>query len=83
MEDRPIDTLDQDITEEEAGMVQIPMIELETLKWTLDTLTTLMKDMDARTRKTDRDLADLASDVNLMKSPIYAGKLLTGKPSVG
>jgi chromosome segregation ATPase len=67
---KAIDTLDEKITGEESDSVQISSVELDTLKWTLDTLTNLMKDIDERSRKTVRDLQDLQTEVNMLKSPI-------------
>lgn len=65
-----VDTLDEAITGEETEYVKIAAIELETLKWTIDTLTNLMKDIDERSRKTVRDLDDLQGEVNLLKAPM-------------
>ena len=72
----PLDTLDEAITGQDEPMVMISKLELDTLKFTLDTLTNIMKDIDFKVNKVIRDHNDLVSDVNLMKSPLSAKKYL-------
>jgi hypothetical protein len=77
----PVDTLDDLITGEETPMVQIAQLELDTLKFTLDTLTTVMKDMGEKLNKVERDIQDVRDDLAIVKSPLYNPK--KGRPSVG
>lgn len=74
---KEVDTVDQLITGEEGGVIQMSQLEFDTLKFTLDTITEVMKDMNFKLEKLERKVNDMQGELNILKSPL-AGKKVYG-----